>query len=175
MQTEDLSPCAGLPECPAFPSWTQATFTARSKCVLPFSSADGTQQRGSFLGQKHPGGVLAKHACLYPGGKQCPSQAPCLFSLGGICFACFMGQSVLLHCPQQADSPFLSALRSLPWGSLSWPRYECCFIAHITIAISIFLGFKGLSSVRAGTALSCWTLSIFLSALQSELRWGRGG
>lgn len=161
---------------PGFPLLNTSHFHSKEQmCAAIQISADETQQRGSFLGQKHPWGVLAKHACLYPGGKQCLSQAPCLFSLGGICFVCFMGQSVLLHCPQQGDSPFLSALRSLPWGSLSWPRYVCCLIAHITMAISIFLGFKGLSSVRAGTALSCWMLSLFLSALQSELRRGKGG
>lgn len=113
---------------PGFPLLDTSHFHSKEQmCAAIQLSADETRQRGSFLGQKHPGGVLAEHACLYPGGKQCLSQAPCLFSLGGICFACFMGQSALLHCPQQGDSPFLSALRSLPWGSLSWPRYVCVF------------------------------------------------
>lgn len=155
---------------PCFPLLDTSHFHSKVQmCAAIQLSADGTQQRGSFLGI--PGEFQPSMQCLYPGGKQCLSRAPCLFSLGGICFACFMGQSVLQHCPQQADSPPpLQPSGHFLGESLSWPRCVCCFIAHITIAISIFLGFKGLSSVRAGTALSCWMLSIFLSALQSELR-----
>lgn len=62
------------------------------------------------------------------------SQTPYLLSCGDICFCCFVSQNVLLHCPQKADSPFLSG-HFLGEACPGLDMRVCRFIAHITIAI----------------------------------------
>lgn len=111
--SEDFCPCAGLPECPAFPSWTKSLSRQGANVCCHLALCLWNPAERILSGPKASRGSSSQACVLIPGWETMPESGSLSFLTWGHLLCLLHGASVFFCTAHSRPTPPFSQVTSL--------------------------------------------------------------